>query len=87
MLSPHAALERDELYLVYQPIIDLTTRKVTGCEALLRWKHPELGIVFIPFTVLVAASRLVLGLHYPSDVAAGALIGASTATVSNLIGV
>lgn len=36
---------------------------------------PELGPVLIPFTGLVAASRVVLGLHYPSDVAAGAVIG------------
>jgi len=36
---------------------------------------PELGIILIPFTLLVAASRVVLGLHYPTDVAVGALIG------------
>jgi diguanylate cyclase (GGDEF)-like protein len=46
------ALGRNELYLVYQPIVDLKSRLVTGCEALLRWRHPELGIVppfeFIP---------------------------------------
>jgi undecaprenyl-diphosphatase len=35
-----------------------------------------------PFTLLVAASRVVLGLHYPSDVLAGAAIGAGLATVS-----
>lgn len=36
---------------------------------------PELAWALLPFTVSVAASRVVLGLHYPSDVAAGALIG------------
>lgn len=36
---------------------------------------PVLGWVLIPFTVLVAVSRVVLGLHYPSDVFAAALIG------------
>jgi len=46
------ALERDELVLYYQPQIDLGTRRVSGMEALLRWNHPEKGLVspaqFIP---------------------------------------
>jgi undecaprenyl-diphosphatase len=37
---------------------------------------PELGFVLVPLAALIAASRVVLGLHYPSDVLAGALIGA-----------
>jgi undecaprenyl-diphosphatase len=37
--------------------------------------HPELAAILVPFTTLVAMSRLVLGLHYPSDVLAGAAIG------------
>lgn len=36
---------------------------------------PEMAWLLLPFTLSVAASRVVLGLHYPSDVAAGALIG------------
>lgn len=40
---------------------------------------PELWYVLGPFTLLVAASRVVLGLHYPTDVAAGASIGAMLA--------
>jgi undecaprenyl-diphosphatase len=40
---------------------------------------PELGWVLWPFAALVAASRPVLGLHYPTDVAAGALLGAALA--------
>ncbi len=35
----------------------------------------------MPFTILVALSRMVLGLHYPSDVIVGALIGASVASL------
>ena len=37
--------------------------------------EPALAMMVLPFTLSVAASRVVLGLHYPSDVAAGALIG------------
>jgi undecaprenyl-diphosphatase len=36
---------------------------------------PEFGWVLVPFTSLVAASRVVLGLHYPTDVLAGAALG------------
>jgi diguanylate cyclase (GGDEF)-like protein/PAS domain S-box-containing protein len=39
------ALERDELRLVYQPILDLRSREITGFEALLRWAHPERGML------------------------------------------
>jgi len=38
--------------------------------------YPVLAWLLVPFTLLVAASRVVLGLHYPSDVAAGAALGA-----------
>lgn len=47
-----SALERNELLLYYQPIIDLQKMKIAGFEALMRWKHPENGMispgVFIP---------------------------------------
>ena len=39
------ALERNQFELHYQPQVSLATRQVVGAEALLRWKHPELGMV------------------------------------------
>ena len=43
--SLRLALDRQELYLVYQPQMNIATGEVTGLEALLRWQHPELGLV------------------------------------------
>lgn len=43
---------------------------------------PALGALLFPFALLVALSRVVLGLHYPSDVVAGAAIGAGLAAAS-----
>jgi EAL domain-containing protein (putative c-di-GMP-specific phosphodiesterase class I) len=40
-----SGLERNELFLVYQPRIDAATRQVVGAEALLRWHHPRLGVL------------------------------------------
>jgi undecaprenyl-diphosphatase len=44
--------------------------------------YPALALVLVPLALLVALSRVVLGLHYPSDVLAGALIGCGMACAS-----
>ncbi len=60
-LDLRSALERGEYYLMYQPIFDLETGSVLGVEALLRWNHPERGIVqpddFIP---LLEETKLII---------------------------
>jgi EAL domain-containing protein (putative c-di-GMP-specific phosphodiesterase class I) len=51
-MSLRRAVERGELCLQYQPMVDLASRSVTGAEALVRWNHPEFGMLgpdkFIP---------------------------------------
>jgi diguanylate cyclase (GGDEF)-like protein len=52
LLDLEGADERGELHLLYQPVVDLRTRRVVGAEALMRWDHPTLGRIgpdqFIP---------------------------------------
>jgi EAL domain-containing protein (putative c-di-GMP-specific phosphodiesterase class I) len=43
--SLRRGLERGEFFLHYQPRLNFKTGKITGVEALLRWQHPELGLV------------------------------------------
>ena len=46
------ALDQDQIELAYQPIVNVATGRIAGCEALLRWRHPEKGLLpaarFIP---------------------------------------
>ncbi len=62
------AVERDELFLMYQPIFEIDTGTVVGVEALLRWQHPVRGVVmpdeFLPILeesgLILTAGRQVL---------------------------
>lgn len=64
-----AALDKNELVLYYQPIISLQDMKIAGFEALMRWKHPEKGLIspgiFIPVAeesgLIIELSRWALG--------------------------
>ena len=42
--SLRLALAKEELFLMYQPQMDISTGRITGLEALLRWQHPDLGL-------------------------------------------
>lgn len=53
----HQAMERNEFEVYYQPQIDVFTMKVVGMEALLRWRHPERGIMTPASFLSVAEER------------------------------
>ena len=77
------AIERNEFVLHYQPIIDLKLGRVTGFEALVRWKHPTRGMmppsefisiaestgVIVPLENLVLEQALRDAASWPADVA------------------
>ncbi len=58
-----AAIEREQFFVVYQPIVDLRTTRIEGFEALVRWRHPSRGVVGPDeFISLAEETRLILPL-------------------------
>jgi diguanylate cyclase (GGDEF)-like protein len=58
-----AAIEREQFFVVYQPIVDLRTTRLEGFEALVRWRHPSRGVVAPDeFIGLAEETRLILPL-------------------------
>lgn len=58
--SLHRALENEELRLFYQPQVDMRSKKVLGLEALIRWEHPQRGLL-LPgeFIAIAEQSKLI----------------------------
>jgi undecaprenyl-diphosphatase len=89
-LRPRPYEVRQEIYLTGTPLDKFsfpsghTLHAVVFSFIALSY-YPQLAMILVPFTMLIALSRVVLGLHYPSDVFAGALLGAAVASLSFLI--
>ena len=59
-LALRTAVERDQMHLAYQPVVDAGTGRLTGFEALLRWVHPEYGPISpAKFVPLAEDARLI----------------------------
>lgn len=84
-IRPHLALPGTRTFR--NPLVDHSfpsghTTAVFSLAVPLMMGHPEWTILFLPLSLLVGLSRMYLGLHYPSDVLAGAVIGTSVAAAT-----
>lgn len=89
-LRPRPYQVRQDIWLIGKPLDHFsfpsghTLHAVVFSSVALAY-FPGLAWLLIPFTVLVGMSRVILGLHYPSDVVAGASLGALIASLSMMI--
>jgi diguanylate cyclase len=93
------AIERDELFLVYQPILNLRENRVIGFEALLRWQHPVRGLIFPgEFIPIAEESGLIHSIgdwvvrlacetlsHWPTDIRVAVNVSAIQLHSANLL--
>lgn len=89
-LRPRPYQMRQDIWLTGKPLDHFsfpsghTLHAVVFCSVALAY-YPSLAWLLMPFTILVGISRVILGLHYPSDVVAGAMLGALIASLSMLV--
>jgi diguanylate cyclase (GGDEF)-like protein len=93
------AIAQSKLELHYQPVVDVKTRKAVGCEALIRWSHPELGPIPPSEFILIAGEDGLIGQiedwtlrtacaeakHWPDDIWIAVNISASQFRGQDLI--
>jgi diguanylate cyclase (GGDEF)-like protein len=100
-LDLRRALAEEQLDLYYQPIIDLGTERIVSCEALMRWRHPERGMVSpVDFIALAEEMGLIMQMGewalraactaataWPSDVKVAVNLSAVQFKGTDLVGV
>ncbi|RME62165.1 MAG: phosphodiesterase, partial [Alphaproteobacteria bacterium] len=84
-LALRRALDENALTLLFQPVVDVATRRMVGAEALLRWPHPELGLL-APDSFLDEAARAGLAQRLGDWVLRQALTTAAEWTAGPLAG-